>query len=217
MTPLWRKTGPVLFSRADTARERNPLRDDPARDATPGAFMRKALEGGRPAGAGSPAARAPGRTRRPRTSGPRSRRNGGVRLFGRPGRVPPVPRGSACPLMPSPVIDCAFERCRPVVILSATTPESRLQRWPQREGSMTSDALPQAISRGPAIDPSACDPSLMSRFRCGRPQDDGGWLGLGIHSHQPEVVSGRAPGRKSRQKRNGRPTHLRRAAVRCKG
>jgi hypothetical protein len=46
MTPLWCKTGPVLFSRADTARECDPLRDDPARDATPGAFMRKALEGG---------------------------------------------------------------------------------------------------------------------------------------------------------------------------
>ena len=46
-------------------------------------------------------------------------------------------------------------------------------RRPQREGSITSDALQPGISRRPAIDPSACDRLLMQRLPCGRPQDDG--------------------------------------------
>jgi hypothetical protein len=50
-------------------------------------------------------------------------------------------------------------------------------RRPQREGSITSDALQAGVSRRPAIDPSACNHLRMPRWWRGRPQDDGAGLG----------------------------------------
>ena len=91
-------------------------------------------------------------------------------------------------MIPVRAIDYAFQRERRDVILSATTLNRRSHRRSQREGSITEDALPQALLHRPAIDPSACHRSLMLMERRDRPQDDEGEDRRRMHNRSPEMV-----------------------------